>query len=77
VIAANDGYLPGRVNFAMRTASTTDLLAFLRGLGLGEVEGEFANGHPAATGGSVPPAEFARLLRALGFPDSIVNARAA
>jgi hypothetical protein len=72
VIAANDGYLPGRVNFAMRTASQTDLLAFLRGLGLGEVEGEFANGHPRATGGSVPPAEFARLLRALGYPDAIV-----
>lgn len=77
VIAANDGYLPGRVNFAMRTASNTDLLAFLRGLGLGEVEGEFANGHARATGGSVPPAEFARLLRALGYPDSIVGARAA
>ena len=74
VIAANDGYLPGRVNFAMRSASKTDLLAFLRGLGLGEVEGEFANGHPRATGGSVPPAEFERLLRALGYPDSIVNA---
>lgn len=67
VIAANDGYLPGRVNFAVRSASGIDLLAFLRGLGLGDVEGEFANGHPRATGGSVPPAEFARLLRALGF----------
>ena len=67
VIAANDGYLPGRVNFAVRSASSVDLLAFLRGLGLGDVEGEFANGHPRATGGSVPPAEFDRLLRALGF----------
>jgi hypothetical protein len=68
VIAANDGYLPGRVNFAVRSASGVDLLAFLRGLPLGEVEGELANGHPRATGGSVPPAEFERLLRALGFP---------
>lgn len=67
VIAANDGYLPDRVNFAVRSASSTDPLAFLRGLGLGEVQGEFANGHPRATGGSVPPAEFDRLLRALGF----------
>ena len=70
VIAANDGYLPGRVNFAVRSAAKVDLLAFLRGLGLGEVEGEFANGHPRATGGSVPPAAFARLLRALGYPDA-------
>ena len=68
VIAANDGYLPGRVNFAMRTASDVDLLALLRGLPLGAVDGEFANGHPRATGGSVPPAEFARVLAALGFP---------
>jgi single-stranded DNA-specific DHH superfamily exonuclease len=77
VIAANDGYLPGRVNFAVRSASKIDLLAFLRGLRLGEVEGEFANGHPRATGGSVPPGEFARILRALGYSDAIANARAA
>jgi single-stranded-DNA-specific exonuclease len=67
VLVANDGYLPGRVNFAMRSASPTDLLVYLRGLGLGDVEGEFANGHPRATGGSVPPREFDRLLRAIGF----------
>lgn len=66
VIAANDGYLPGRVNFAVRSASQVDLLALLRGLGLGRVEGEFANGHPRATGGSVPPHEFERVLAALG-----------
>jgi single-stranded-DNA-specific exonuclease len=67
VIAANDGYLPDRVNFAMRSASRTDLLAYLRSLGLGAVEGEFANGHPRATGGSVPRHEFDRLLRAIGY----------
>ncbi|MBA3538778.1 MAG: DHH family phosphoesterase [Deltaproteobacteria bacterium] len=68
VLVANDGYLPGRVNFAMRSASDVDLLGYLRGLGLGTVEGEFANGHPRATGGSVPPHEFQRLLQAIGFP---------
>lgn len=67
VIAANDAYLPDRVNFAVRTASKIDLLAFLRGLPIGNVEGEFANGHPRATGGSLPPADFARLVTALGF----------
>ncbi len=67
VLVANDGYLPGRVNFAMRSASQTDLLAYLRGLGLGDVEGEFANGHSRATGGSVPPREFERVLAAMGF----------
>lgn len=74
VLAANDGYLPGRVNFAMRSASQTDLLAFLRGLGLGDVEGEFANGHPRATGGSIPPHEFTRLLRALGYSEAAIAA---
>lgn len=67
VIAANDGYLPGRVNFALRSASKTDLLAFLRELPLGPVEGEFANGHPRATGGSIPPEDFARFLTSVGF----------
>lgn len=67
VVVANDGYLPGRVNFALRSASKTDLLAFLRELPLGPVEGEFANGHPRATGGSIPPADFERFVTALGF----------
>ncbi len=67
VIVANDGYLPNRVNFAMRSASKTDLLAFLRDLPIGKVEGEFANGHARATGGSIPPADFERLVTALGF----------
>lgn len=67
VIAANDGYLPGRINFAVRCARDVDLLAFLRALPLGSIEGEFANGHPRATGGSIPPSEFERLLVALGY----------
>lgn len=74
VLVANDGYLPGRVNFALRSASRTDLLVYLRGLGLGEVEGEFANGHPRATGGSVPPREFDRILGAMGFPERLTRA---
>ena len=67
VLVANDGYLPGRVNFAMRCAGDVDLLAFLRDLPLGHIAGEFANGHPRATGGSVAPHDFARLLAVLGF----------
>ena len=69
VIAANDGYLPGRVNFAMRTTADVNLVDLLRSLPLGIVDGEYGFGHLAATGGSLPPADFARLLEALGFPD--------
>jgi hypothetical protein len=65
VIAANDGYLPGRVNFAVR-GGTGDLRGLLRAA-LPDVEGEFAHGHDRATGGSLPTEDFARLLAALGL----------
>ncbi len=68
VIAANDGYLPGRVNFAVR-GGDGDLRAVLR-RALPEADGEFAHGHPRATGGSVTPAAFDRLLAGLADPPS-------
>ncbi|MDY7231558.1 hypothetical protein [Hyalangium rubrum] len=67
VIAANTGYLPGRVNFALRSRLPQDLIAFLKGLGLPPLEGEFANGHARATGGSLPAREFLLFAEALGF----------
>lgn len=64
VLAANDDYLaPGVVNFAVR-GGEGDLRAFLRAA-LPDVTGEFAHGHPRATGGSLAAADFARLLDAL------------
>lgn len=65
VLAANDGYLPNRVNFAVR-GGEGDLRALLREA-LPDARGELAHGHPRATGGSLPPDEFDRLLRALGL----------
>lgn len=65
VLAANDGYLPGRVNFAVR-GGDGDLRALLRNA-LPDAGGEYAHGHPRATGGSLPPDEFDRLLVALGL----------
>jgi hypothetical protein len=67
VIAANAGYLPGRVNFALRSKMDMDLIAFLRGLDLPPLEGEFARGHAQATGGSLSQADFLRLAEAMGF----------
>ena len=66
VIAANDDYLPGHVNFAVRGGGGSDLRALLR-TALPDVAGEFAHGHAAATGGSLDPTAFARMLRALGL----------
>jgi single-stranded DNA-specific DHH superfamily exonuclease len=61
VIVANDGYLPGRVNFSARSASGVNLIDFLRARGLD------ARGHDQATGGSLAAAEWAALLARLGF----------
>lgn len=64
VVAANDGYLPGRVNFSVRGGEGS-LLRLLRSALPGQA-GEFAHGHDRATGGSLSPADFERLLAALG-----------
>jgi single-stranded-DNA-specific exonuclease len=66
VIAANDDYLPGKVNFAIRGGSG-DLRALLKDA-LPDVGGEFAHGHDRATGGSLSYENFERLTRALGVP---------
>ena len=66
VLAANAGWLPDRVNFAVRGGGPdADLRARLREAlpeGLGH---EFGNGHPRATGGSLPPELFEVLVERL------------
>ena len=64
---ANDGYIPGRVNFSMRTKLDVNIVELLRSIPLPGAEGEFGFGHPAASGGSLAPRDFTRLLAALGF----------
>ena len=64
VLAANDGYLPDRVNFAVR-GGHGDLRKLLRDA-LPDARGEFAHGHDAATGGSLALDDFDRLLDGLG-----------
>ena len=72
VIAANDGYLPGRTNFAVRCDTGVNLVAWLRQLPFEPgPEGEYANGHPRATGGSLTPGDFARFLRAAGLAHAL------
>ncbi len=64
VLAANDGWVPGRVNFAVRSAGDDDLRALLR-RALPDAEGELGHGHARATGGSLARDEFERLLGGL------------
>lgn len=68
VVAANDGYLPGHVNFAMRGGGQTSLLERLRAALGPEFVGEAGHGHDRATGGSLTPEAFARTMQALGVP---------
>lgn len=65
VLAANDHYLPGMVNFAVR-GGEGDLRRVLREA-LPGVGGEFAHGHNRATGGSLTPEDFETLLKGLGL----------
>ncbi len=64
VLCANDGWIPGRVSFSLRTVASTDLRPMLREA-LPDAEGELGHGHPRATGGQLAPAEFDQLLAAL------------
>ena len=66
VVAANDDYLPGRVNFSVR-GGNGDLRRLLREA-LPHTWGEFAHGHDSATGGSLDPGDFDELVRRLGVP---------
>jgi single-stranded-DNA-specific exonuclease len=65
VIVANDAYLDGRVDFAIRGG--TGLTARLRHA-LPDAGGEFAHGSDRASGGCLTPDDFERLLIALGAP---------
>jgi single-stranded-DNA-specific exonuclease len=66
VIAANEGFLAGRVNFAARSHANVDLLQWLKGLPFTPSPGaEYANGHPRATGGSLSIDDFERFMEVL------------
>ena len=67
VMAANDDYLPGLTNFAVRGGpDDLDLRQFLKDA-LPDATGEFAHGHTKATGGSLPHKQFDELIAALGL----------
>lgn len=67
VIAANFGYLPGRVNFAVRTALDINLIGLLSEHAPESAGEEFAQGHDKATGGSLTLEAWSEFSRSLGF----------
>ncbi|MEP0912469.1 hypothetical protein NDI45_16255 [Leptolyngbya sp. GB1-A1] len=70
VIAANDGYLPGRVNFSARSNSQ-NVLEFLQSQPISDGEGSFGHGHDQASGGSLPVDRWNELLKQLGFSKQV------
>ncbi len=71
VIAANEGYLPGRINFSARSGENINVLDFLRSIELDAGEGSYGHGHDQASGGSLPVARWNELLAKLGFPENV------
>ena len=71
VIAANDRYLPDRVNFSARSAPGINVLELLRSVSIPAGEGNFGHGHDQASGGSLEPHRWNALLTALGFDASV------
>lgn len=71
VIAANDQYLQGRVNFSCRAATGTNVLEFLRAIEVPGEEGSFGQGHDQASGGSLPVERWNALLQALNFAPEV------
>ncbi len=71
VIAANEGYLPNRVNFSARSATNVSVLDFLRGIELREGEGTYGHGHDQASGGSLSLERWNELLAKLGFTSKV------
>ncbi|MFY2563350.1 hypothetical protein ACN469_37495 [Corallococcus terminator] len=68
VIAANTGYLPGRVDFALRSQATNDPLALLQGLAPSALGEALEAGHAHAMGGSLSQPDFLRFAEAVGLP---------
>jgi len=77
-MAANTGYRPGWVHFAVRSGEDRDLVGFLaehRPPGADEMYGA---GHRQATGGALRPADWNAFITGLGFgPGATVPDKAA
>ncbi|MGI4939835.1 MAG: hypothetical protein ACRYHQ_04595, partial [Janthinobacterium lividum] len=67
VMAANTGYRPGWVHFAVRSGEDRDLVAFLAEHRPPGADGMYGSGHRQATGGALRPADWNVFITGLGF----------
>ena len=74
VLAANTGYRPGWVHFAVRSGGDTDLIRFLAERRPPGADENYGNGHRQATGGALRPADWNSFVSALGYPEEQIPA---
>ena len=73
VMAANTGYRPGWVHFAVRSGDDRDLVGFLAAHRPPGADEMYGSGHRRATGGALRPADWNTFIIGLGFgPEATV-----
>ena len=68
VIAANEGYRPGWVHFAARTATDANLIEFFAAHKPEGADEHYGGGHVQASGGALKPDQWRAFLDSIGFP---------
>ena len=74
VLAANTGYRPGWVHFAVRTARDLDLIAWLADRRPPGADEAYGSGHRQATGGALRLPDWNAFVDRLGFPEERIAA---
>ncbi len=73
VMAANTGYRPGWIHFAVRSSEDRDLVGFLEEHRPPGADEMYGSGHRQATGGALRPADWNAFITGLGFgPEATV-----
>ena len=67
VLAANSGYRPGWIHFAVRSGREVNLIDFLAEHAPPGADENYGSGHAAATGGALRPADWNAFIAGLGF----------
>ena len=74
VMVANTGYIPGQVNFTVRSALDVNLIEFLRDHAPPDPGPNYGHGHDRATGGALRFPQWNLFITGLGFgPEATVE----
>ncbi len=74
VMVANTGYIPGQVNFTVRSALELNLIEFLQEHAPPDPGPNYGHGHDRATGGALKYPQWNQFISRLGFgPEAMVE----